>query len=418
MPVYEGTATYDELRNAERNCWCAECGGILILAWNAEHNCHVLRCGINRAHDGISRQRKPSQYEQQFLDETRRRELNDKVGTDRATALAKYQGVTSLTAPIARDMLLTFWPNAEKASPREFIKALGLCVNYGLDPRINDLHMIPFKVKDKDRQGKVTGEHTEYVTVRGISATRKVARRNHPYISYIVGPRYMTEAEEKEAFHDVDPNKVRFIVRLKDLKTGAEAPGYGEWPKYRTWTNPNTGEIKQYPNEPKGVEKGNTKENMAGIHAERQAYERLFPADMQGMTSVPVVDERYEPDNLKESPSSQVIEGESTELTPDDDLFSQELQPEDDQVKPPTATSAVTTPKQLIRARADWGKVTKEQLADYGALEKVFCQLSGKSTRDMYKELGVSSRQDMTIAPWNAFVTLREMFTPKETSVT
>ena len=57
-----------------------------------------------------------------------------------------------------------------------------------------------------------------------------------------------------------------------------------------------------------------------------------------------------------------------------------------------------------------WEKVTRDQVPDYLELEKIWCQLNpGKSTRDMYRRLGIGSRTDATIKAWDAFLSLKEM---------
>jgi hypothetical protein len=56
-----------------------------------------------------------------------------------------------------------------------------------------------------------------------------------------------------------------------------------------------------------------------------------------------------------------------------------------------------------------WDKVTKEQVPDYLELEKVWCQLNpGKSTRELYRRLGIGGRNEATIKAWDAFLTLKE----------
>jgi hypothetical protein len=56
-----------------------------------------------------------------------------------------------------------------------------------------------------------------------------------------------------------------------------------------------------------------------------------------------------------------------------------------------------------------WDKVTKEQVPDYLELEKIWCQLNpGKSTREMYRRLGIGGRNEATIKAWDAFLTLKE----------
>jgi len=60
------------------------------------------------------------------------------------------------------------------------------------------------------------------------------------------------------------------------VETSAEALGVGSWP---------AGE------EPYGVEKGNSKLHMACIHSERDALDRLYPADMPH--GIEVMEEKY-----------------------------------------------------------------------------------------------------------------------------
>jgi hypothetical protein len=67
------------------------------------------------------------------------------------------------------------------------------------------------------------------------------------------------------------------------------------------------------------------------------------------------------------------------------------------------------TPAATGKLPPGWDKVTREQVPDYLELEKVWCQLNpGKSTREMYRRLGIGSRTDATIKAWDAFLTLKE----------
>lgn len=59
-------------------------------------------------------------------------------------------------------------------------------------------------------------------------------------------------------------------------------------------------------------------------------------------------------------------------------------------------------------ATSEWDRATEEQVPDYNALEVVFCKLTGKTVREMYKELGVVSRLQMNVSAWDAFLTLKD----------
>jgi len=239
--------------------------------------------------------------------------LEQKVGPEKAHALMKYEGVATLSKIELTDIINTMWPGADKASPAEVKKAILLCSQYGLNPLANHLYLIPFKTRDK-KTGQVV--KVTYATVKGINARRLIARRKHSYSEINDTPRYMTEEEEKRAWKTVNPDEIRFIVTLRDTKTGATASGYGHWPKWKTWTNPKTGEIKKYPNEPEGIEKGNSPENMAAIRAERIALDKLYPADMPN--TIPYEDEfREKAVKAEEShidkTTGEIVDGEFTE---------------------------------------------------------------------------------------------------------
>ncbi len=200
------------------------------------------------------------------------------IGEHKTTALAKYEAITSLTTEQARDIVNTIWPSAEKASPAEVYKAVQICVQYGLNPLMRHVYLIPFWDKEK--------RVSTYVTVLGIGANRLIASRKHAY-SYIYDtPRLMSDDEQVKAFGEIDANLMRAVTILKDAKTGASARGYGSWKR----------DV-----DPKGIDKGNSKANMAMIRSERQALDRLYPADLP--CNVEVIDEQYQGSVTVEQPT-------------------------------------------------------------------------------------------------------------------
>ncbi|GAJ14038.1 unnamed protein product, partial [marine sediment metagenome] len=194
--------------------------------------------------------------------------MEEELGAEKTTTLMKYAGVVTLTQHQAMEVLKTIWPTAPEV---EVIKAAMICHQYGLNPLMKHVFLIPFK---RRREGKVVGE--DWAAVLGIGSNRLIAQRHHNYSYLDLTPRIMTEEEQQKILGTIDESKVWAITKIKDMATGAEAPGYGSWPKDES---------------PYGADKGNTKLNMACIRSERQALDRQYPGEMPG---VEVIDERYE----------------------------------------------------------------------------------------------------------------------------
>lgn len=187
--------------------------------------------------------------------------MEQELGKETTKALDKYMGVVSLTKPQAKEILLAVFPEAPES---EITRAMILCANYGLNPLMKHVFLIPFN------KGK---ENETWVTVIGIKAKRLLASRRGPY-SYIDDtPRVMTDVEQKKVFGQLEPDKLWVITKGRDPATGAEAVGYGFWPKNK---------------EPYGTDKGNTSFNMAAIRSESQMVDRLRPGEMpEGIEVVP-----------------------------------------------------------------------------------------------------------------------------------
>ena len=73
--------------------------------------------------------------------------------------------------------------------------------------------------------------------------------------------------------------------------------------------------------------------------------------------------------------------------------------------------------KSQIKPLSEWDKITEEMVPDYPHLEPIIWNLSKMQPADMYRELGVTSRADMTIPPWEAFLTLKARFHPVDQEV-
>ena len=189
--------------------------------------------------------------------------MEQEHGEVRTKALLKLPTTGALTQNQAMHILKLVYP---KAPEDEIIRCALLCRDFGLHPLMKEVYLIPFK----DKAG-----NDNYVTVLGISATRKLVAQRGSYSYLDNTPRIMTEQEQRNIFGEVDAINIRAITKLK-TREGLEAQGYGSWPKNK---------------EPLGVDKGNSKANMAFIRSERNAFGRLFTdAIPQG---VEVIDEAY-----------------------------------------------------------------------------------------------------------------------------
>ncbi len=329
--------------------------------------------------------------------------MEKEYGPEKTRALAKYQGVVSLSMEEAKVVISTLWPDAENASPEEVYKALTLCTQYGLNPLMNHLFLVPFWNKK--------AQEYNYVCIRGITTNRLIASRTHSWSFLDDTPRISTEEEEIKHFRKLDPNKLRSIVKIKDLKSGAEMTAWGEWPLMKK--DKNTGTL--VPNNPKGFDQGsNSMENQACIRAERKGLDMLYPADLPN-PSIPVTDE------AGDIPFDAV--GEATEVKEDDTPLPYQDEPEagtksgdssapEDEIFPEEQggggeeTVSVTTkgekPQKNRQVPAARDPASIRSLTDlFKACNQDFKNSEGKEMqpKDVVAELGHSSQYDITDTP-------------------
>ena len=244
---------FDELTKFVKKHICAQCEAPLVVRWwQGEHE---VKCGQDKAHQGFKSWK---ESKRQLEKEAKQMVVDNKV-----TDLAEYSGKTALAEAEAKHIVLTLWP---KAPEPEVIKAALLCRQYGLNPLMRHIYLVKYDIREKAKQvngiwekGKITGE--EWSIQLGIGATRMIARRSGAYSYEDDSPRLMSEAEQIKILGDVDKTCYWAITKLRS-KEGFIAQGYGNFPK--------DGSIK-------GMDKGNTPQNMAFIRSERAALDKLFP---------------------------------------------------------------------------------------------------------------------------------------------
>jgi len=363
MAITEQEMTHEQMKLHESKGFvCKVCGAPVLVVWGGSynHNGYLLKCSKSLEHTGVARNFKlgvmdtPDGLNIGNMSRIRRRNLEKRIGEEKATALAKYSGAGYLTKEEATEIITTVWPDASKI---EVLKASIVCAQYGLNPLMKHLYLIPFdKKKKNEKTGQWETVSTTYAMVLGIKASRIIARRRGEYAYLDDTPRIMTTEEQMKIFGEVDVADICAITRLQDRK-GNTAIGTGRWPNSQTV---------------QGADKGNNKLNMAMIRSERQALERLFP-DSFPTEVKDVVDERFQEigdGKQVDTNTGEIIETARPSLDPKNppDIVEGELvEPAKTPETAPAATTATTATPEAVK---DESVVTPEQLKEIAALLK------------------------------------------------
>jgi len=388
MPIYENeTTTLDNLKDKAKHLKC-ECGGNLLVAWGGStgHNCYMVRCSKDAEHSNFVRPAQISNYDLPGYNmpgtiNAKEKELKRSYGEMTTNALIKQSGgnvLTVLDEVKATAIIKTIWPGAPDV---EVKKAAMICEQYGLNPLMKHLYLIPFNTKVKATPKVPEHWETSFSVVLGIKASRIIARRKGEYAYLDDTPRYMTQNEGVKILGDeYEPDKYTYaITRLADRK-GNTSTGTGKWPKDTS---------------PKGIEKGNSKLNMAMIRSERQALERLFP-DSLPSEAADVVDERYQ--DLPQVTVSEVKPELEQLPEPQEKNQIDENQDEPEQVQTIEAKQQVSEPTQsqssaqpqktkrdpaTIKNLGDFYTACLTDLAEHVASKDDVLKALGKSEKDI-----------------------------------
>jgi hypothetical protein len=331
MPIYVGGPTTEEELKYKAKTYKCNCGGALLVAWSADHNCYMLRCANKLEHSDFIRPANINNYDlpgynMPGIMKGKEKQLVTKYGEETTKSLVRAGGgnaLSTLTEKAAISMAMILWPEASKSqSGKNAIAKLALiCRDYGLNPAMDHVFLIKFdRYEGKGENRHKVGE--DWSVVRGIKASRLICGRDKSYGYIDDTPRIMTQDEQKRIFGEVDAESLVAICKLRD-KDGNIFAGYGKWPIWKTWGD------KRYDNNPQGTDKGNSKFNMACIRAERQALDKLNPGSMP---AIDVVDENYiqKPqvvvtyDGTKVDPESGLIQEEQSIDRPIDAEFSEQ----------------------------------------------------------------------------------------------
>lgn len=366
MHYYPEDTSADNLRKLIRDNVCQECGRLVCAYLDVETHKTYIACSGGR-HEGITREYQPpiEDYESNIRREIK---LEQEQGRATSTALANIPKQGQLTEVQATKVLSLVYP---KATPDEIARCAIFCRDFGLHPLANEVYLI--KYGDKN------------MMVVGIPANRKIAHLLKGEFSYLDdSPRAATEEEIIKQFGpDSDEAKANVIsiTKLQGV-SGNLAIGFGLYKKSEA---------------PKGIDKGNTKRNMANIRSERQAMDRL-PG--RPLPKYEVIDATYAeiPDVGKVRISTgEIIEGEATEIPPGTTPEPTESVPTpadgEGRAEPPT-----DSPIDLdwLKESAKAIKWSEKTLTSWiaakfkctgGLLEEVVAELSPEQCKDLAKQM-------------------------------
>lgn len=282
---------------------CGECGRRLYGYVDLRDRRTFVACSDQ--HDSIAKEYQPSRWAEAGLNSLtiaeRSKRMVDEHGQQVGTALLRAGVPLSgrLTEAQAKTVIMTIWEGAPEI---EVYKASKLCADFGLHPLMKHIHLISFNVKQKDGSYKAV-----WNIILGIGATRQMMAQRGTFSYRDDTPRIMTTKEQMRVFGVVDNDNVVAITKLQ-TKDGLEAQGYGKYPLSET---------------PKGMEKGNTRENMAFIRSERNAFGRLFPDS--AFKDYEVMDEAYmdTPSGLVDKATGEVVKSPEPDEPPIEGEFTE-----------------------------------------------------------------------------------------------
>ena len=339
MHHYPEDQSEENLKKLRRNNVCAECGRQLYIYLGTEGRKYIACSG--QVHEGIAREYKPPRED--YESKVRREfEMEQNTGQGATKALATIPRQGQLTQPQAMHILKLVYPDVPED---DIVRTAIFCRDFGLHPLAKEVYLIPFK-----------GKH---VMVVGIPASRKMAHNLKGEFSFLDDtPRAATEAEIVVQFgKDSDEAKSNIISVTKLQGEGGNlAIGFGLYSKDEN---------------PYGMDKGNTKRNMANIRSERQAMDRL-PG--KSLPQVEVIDEAYaevpDVEGKVDRATGEIIEGKATVIEEEAETLPDELtEAEPEQTEEPVQPELKAEEKRDERT-APVSLITKVKQLFYRELNK------------------------------------------------
>jgi hypothetical protein len=177
-----------EMQRMEKEGYvCAQCQARISVCWGGSYKIdqYILRCTKDVNHSGVVKPYKPTDFE--IL------EKKEMAAVEKDKSLATRPRVTAMTEIRATEIVNSLWgdaPAIEKA------KAIMVCVDYGANPLMKHVFLIPFAKKEQVN-GVWQEVGKEWSMVFGIKFKRLLAYRVKSFSYDDFTPRLMTEDEQK-----------------------------------------------------------------------------------------------------------------------------------------------------------------------------------------------------------------------------
>jgi len=369
---------------------CPMCGE-WVNYWQDKEGRVYLACHQHDSnkHEGVTKEFTPPN--ENLITARRETMSQEEIGTSQALVARGIPLTGVINKEQATAILNTIWPGAPEV---EVYKAAMLCNDCGLHPLLKHVFLVKY---DKYKDGKKIGE--TWSTVLGIGATRLMMSRQGTFSYTDDTPRIMSKEEQTRIFGKVDAENIVAITKLR-TRSGEEASGYGKYPK--------TGGHLM------GEDKGNSRENMAFIRSERNAFGRLFP-DAKMPTNVEVVDEQYmeTPSGTVDKETGEIVEGEFSESPDNRGEFEKEgrdvLKETLDKPTKKQPEASPSEPQQVLHPQEGQkdGKGLKRDPASLETITDMYkaCHADyGLQPKQVMAELNVNAWTDLTLTPAEAYL--------------
>jgi len=167
MPIYERDLSYEDMKKAERSFKCARCDSILVIAWSAQENSYMLRCGQVLEHEGVA----PVGRDPSILEI--RNKLKGAPLPMETTALRKLDKSQMLKR-------VSMGKFTHQLTPVEQDLVARVSLDYGLDPLFGELQIYqsrPYITIDaRRRKAQETGQ-LDGINARPATKEEREARR-------------------------------------------------------------------------------------------------------------------------------------------------------------------------------------------------------------------------------------------------
>jgi len=167
MPIYEPDLSFGDMGKAVKSFKCAQCSRYLLVAWSAQKNSYVLRCGESLEHEGVV----PYGRDPELLEIANK--LKGRPLPMETTALKKLDPKQML-----QRVSQAKWPKDLTQADLGLIAKV--CTDYGLDPLFGELMIYqgrPYVTIDaRRRKAQETGQ-LDGISARPATTAEREARK-------------------------------------------------------------------------------------------------------------------------------------------------------------------------------------------------------------------------------------------------